>query len=1430
MSIQPSQNVTLEDKVHERVVQHVHLPKRISQIRFSVFTPEDIRRMSTIQVFNHYYYTPDRRGFPHGPLDPRLGTGTKKDICETCGLGVADCIGHYGYVKLELPVFHIGFISNVVEILQRICKDCSRVLLTDSEIQTFRNKFKKPNLDNQQKKAIYKKVGELCKKCSTCPHCGALNGKVTKLNAIKIVHEKYKVPSTRKGKEEVDQQAREFHSEFERATQLNPEISTYIGEAQDDINPIRCLKLFKNIPDTDVEAFNMNPRVVRPENFILTHILVPPLVIRPSVNTDGGTNEDDLTVQMKKIIETNIILRESIEKGHFVENFMEKWDALQLETALYINSDTRNIPSYVTKKKIGKTLCQRLKGKHGRFRGNLSGKRANFTGRTVISPDPNLEINQVAIPELVAKVLTYPEVVNRNNKKLLQSLILNGPEVHPGANFVVKSDGVRKNLSFVKDKMDIAKNLKFGDIVERHVMNGDYALFNRQPSLHRLSIMCHRVKVLPYRTFRFNVCDCAPYNADFDGDEMNVHIPQTEEAKAEAGMLMDILKNLITPKNGDPVISCNQDFLTAAWKMTRKNTFFDRAEFCMLCSYMGIEDKKIDLPPPTILKPIELWTGKQLFSLLIKPNNNTKVFVNFETKAKNYWKDETMCPNDGYVCFRNSYLICGNLDKKILGDGSKSSLFYVLIRTVGPAYAAACMARVARVASRWLMNHGFSIGIDDVMPSPSLTEKKKMILSEGYKVCDQYIKLFKDGKLEPQPGCNMEQTLEAKLNKELSEIRGRAGSMCVDELHWSNAPLTMSVCGSKGSVINISQMIACVGQQTVGGTRIANGFMNRTLPHFPMFARDAAAKGFVSNSFFTGLTPTEFFFHTMGGREGIVDTAVKTAETGYMQRRLMKALEDLFVAYDGSVRSADNSIIQFKYGDDGMDPHRMESEESGRPLNFSFIMMHEKNTNLPTKNERALTPIEITEKVEQYLQEPSSRTLFSDKFMDELRTFMNNYTSKLENMLKGVESARSKRTSEFEKDAWDVVVHYIEKITERQLLAFLHSCRRKYEKACVDPGEPVGGIAGQSIGEPTTQMTLKTFHFAGVASMNVTLGVPRIKEIIDATKNISTPIITAYLDTPATASKKQKEISARMVKGRIEKTTLGQVVNHIREVYNLGICYIEIELDMKQISALQLDITPETVRHSILHSPLMKFEKSKDKSKDSKTKLSDDPNLVRIQNGNIRVYPPSVDRDSMYFNIQRLKRYLPEVIVAGIPTTNRAVINEEKGNIYLLVEGMDLLAVMGVPGVHAKTTKTNNIIEISTTLGIESARQVIMDEIKYTTGSYGMNIDTRHIKLLADIMTFKGDIFGIQRHGIIKIRDSVLKMASFEQTTDHLFEAASHTRVDDVNGVSECIIMGVPIPIGTGLFKLLQDAHVEKKRTLPINRKRPIFSTKSLLK
>lgn len=299
--------------------------------------------------------------------------------------------------------------------------------------------------------------------------------------------------------------------------------------------------------------------------------------------------------------------------------------------------------------------------------------------------------------------------------------------------------GFVKSLAF-GDRERAAKNLRIGDVVERHMEDGDVVLFNRQPSLHKLSIMAHRVKVMEWKTFRFNICACAPYNADFDGDEMNLHLPQTEEARTEASLLMGIQNNLITPRNGEPLVAASQDFLSAAYLLTQRDRFFGREEFCQLVAYFGDADEQIDIPVPAILKPIPLWTGKQLFSMMLRPNKESKVFVNFETKEKNYASDlkrKHFCPNDGWVAFRNSELISGNIAKKTIGDGSKSGLLYILLRDCGQLEAARMLDRWAKLCSRFLGGHkGFSIGISDVTPSAQLREMKHDILSNGYrKVC-----------------------------------------------------------------------------------------------------------------------------------------------------------------------------------------------------------------------------------------------------------------------------------------------------------------------------------------------------------------------------------------------------------------------------------------------------------------------------------------------------------------------------------------------------------------------------------------------------------------------------------------------------------------------------------------------------------------------
>ncbi|PNW84960.1 hypothetical protein CHLRE_03g165750v5 [Chlamydomonas reinhardtii] len=1459
---QPAPLVCTKDPYKEQ-----NLPRKIQQISFGVQTPQEIVKCGVLQVYERALYKmPERVPAANGVLDRRLGVSNKNYVCETCGHKLADCAGHFGYIKLELPVFHIGYFKNTVQILQCICKACSRVLLPDEERRVWLKRFRNPRVERVQRGLMFRKLNDRCKRQRNCPYCGEYNATVKKASgALKIVHERFAKNVTL---------FEEYKETLSDAMKYNDQLKGHLHRLADDLHPLRVRALFEAIPDEDLDLLDIQGR---PEDLVVTHVAVPPVAIRPSVEMDGASNEDDITMKLMQIIEVNNVLRQGLEKGLPISNLMENWDFLQVQAAMLINSDLPGLPAQF--QMPGRPLrgfVQRLKGKQGRFRGNLSGKRVDFSGRTVISPDPNLQIFQVCVPQHMAVVLTYPERVTRHNVEKLRQRVLNGISTWPGANFVVTPDGDKQFLKF-GDRRKIASELKMGYIVERHLEDGDVVLFNRQPSLHRISIMAFRAKVRTWRTLRFNECACSPFNADFDGDEMNLHLPQTEEARAEANNLMGSVHNLATPKNGDIMIHATQDFLTCAFLLTSKDRFYSRAEFCGLLATMADGLEHIDIPTPALIKPLELWTGKQLFSCLVRPAAGCRVFVNLEMAEKVYTKKgEHMCPNDGWVCFRNSELISGRLGKVVLG-GSKSGLFGTLNCDYSPYAAASAMSRLAKMAARHMGNRGFSIGIDDVTPAPVLEKAKAETVQKGYSDCTEFITAYRKGQLQLQPGCNAEQSLEANMTGVLNNIREVAGKVCMDTLDYHNSPLIMSQCGSKGSPINIAQMVACVGQQSVGGKRCFNGFRDRTLPHYPRGDKTPAGKGFVANSFYSGLCATEFWFHTMGGREGLVDTAVKTAETGYMSRRLMKALEDLYAHYDATVRNAAGGIVQLLYGEDGMDPVAMEGKD-GKPLDFGRLMAKVRATTrrLPMAAGGA-TEVPLPAALEAAVAAQLARTELSGVLLNaagqpeaaaaggggkagkggagagakaaqegkggrgggkagggggtlELgapwcsEAFRKGLKSFLEGQVAQYRAAR-KRLGLEEDARGAALAEYVagqDGLTRPQLEAFVAMCLAKYATKRIDPGSTVGAVGAQSIGEPGTQMTLKTFHFAGVASMNVTLGVPRIKEIINAARTISTPIIKVALAVDNDVK------AARLVKGRLEKTTLGQVARHIKIVLKPGRvaggslagspdlspalspggpdggtgaygggtsgprihgeAAISIRLDMSTIEALQLDIDGHTVKYSILAHPKLKLKEQ---------------HVRAVAQDKVLVYPPDASRQGLLFCLEGLLAKLSKVIVMGIPTVERAVITKEKGDKYaLLVEGTNVQAVLGTLGVAGTHTTTNHISEIEKFMGIEAARSAIMSEIKYTMSSHGMSIDDRHIMLLADCMSYKGEVLGITRFGIAKMKDSVLHTASFEKTADHLFDAAIHGRVDDVVGVSESIIMGIPMPTGTGLFRI----------------------------
>lgn len=1263
-----------------------------------------------------------------------------------------------------------------------IFPQCSHLLLGEkARVQTLR-KMRNPRIEPLRKMAEQKSIVKKCTslasggKAAVCSRCGFINGMVKKnTKMLGIIHERAKVNDS-------------LFNECRLAISHTKEYNKISCSIPDEMDPKLIYSLLKNMQDEDCELLYLSDR---PEKLMVTSVPVPPIPIRPSVFVDGGaqSNENDTTERLKRIIQANANLHQEMTDSNLPAKNLNGWIDLQVEVAQYINNDVNGGPFSAPASKPLSGFVQRLKGKQGRFRGNLSGKRVEYTGRTVISPDPNLKITEVAVPLLMARILTFPERVSSHNIEKLRQCVRNGPNKYPGAKFIRHPDGTEMSLMFSSRKRH-ADELRFGYIVDRHLEDGDVILFNRQPSLHRMSIMCHRARIMPWRTLRFNESVCNPYNADFDGDEMNMHVPQTEEARTEALMLMGVQNNLCTPKNGEILVASTQDFLTSSFLITRKDTFYDRASFSLMCSYMGDSMDQIDLPTPALVKPVELWTGKQLFNVLLRPHAKMRVYLNLVVTEKTYMKPrETMCLNDGFVYIRNSELVSGQLGKATLGNGNKDGLYSVLLRDYSSHAAATCMNRLAKLSARWIGNHGFSIGVDDVQPPDRLVTRKEETINKGYTECDNLIEKYKKGELELQPGHDAALTLEAKITHVLNDIRENAGKECMKGLQWRNSPLIMSLCGSKGSIINIGQMVACVGQQSVGGKRAPDGFIDRSLPHFPRNSRIPKAKGFVANSFYSGLTGTEFFFHTMGGREGLVDTAVKTADTGYMSRRLMKALEDLSIHYDNTVRNASASIVQFFYGDDGLDPSQME-EKSGHPLNFDRLLMKVKAT-CPADGQRSLSSMENFKKIHERLsqQDMTPEGGCSEAFRDSLSKFLTGRCfGSLAQAVQNFTLSSDEHGQEHLQCLENTPLHTSD-ITSRQLEVFLGICISRYHSKKIEAGTAIGAIGAQSIGEPGTQMTLKTFHFAGVASMNVTLGVPRIKEIINAAKKISTPIISAKLineDNP-------KE--ARIAKALIEKTLLGQVAKTIKLVMSARLASIVITLDMELIQASRLCIDAYRVKESILQTP-----------------------RIKLKNQHVKVLNPvklevvsEADKAKLHFELHALKNKLPTIVVAGISTVERVIINkddgkgaEKKSKYNLFVEGTGLLGVMGTEGVDGLQTKSNHVMEVQQTLGIEAARISIIDEIRETMSSHGMTIDIRHMMLLADLMTFKGEVLGITRHGVQKMKDSVLMLASFEKTADHLFNASVNGREDKIEGVSECIIMGIPMQIGTGMLKVRQ--------------------------
>ncbi|MEM2289275.1 MAG: DNA-directed RNA polymerase subunit A', partial [Candidatus Hadarchaeales archaeon] len=700
-----------------------------------------------------------------------------------------------------------------------------------------------------------------------------------------------------------------------------------IIEGKERKTPLDVRERLEWITDSDAMLLGIDSRIVRPEWMVLTVLPVPPPTVRPSMILETGIrSEDDLTHKLVDIIRINERLVDNIQAGapHLIVE--DLWELLQYHVATYFSNEISGVPPARHRSgRVLTTLAQRLKGKEGRFRGYLCGKRVDFSARAVVSPDPSISINEVGVPEYVAKDLTVPLKVTPYNLEEARNYVRRGPDLHPGARWVITPDGKRYDLRFA-DREELAKSLDVGWTVERHLMDGDLVLFNRQPSLHRMSIMAHKVRVMPGRTFRLNLSVCPPFNADFDGDEMNLHVLQSEEAQAEARILLYVQEHILSPRFGGPIIGGIQEHITGAYLLTRRDpitgeeTLLTKEKAQQLLFEAGI---MAELPPPAVKKEgVPYWTGKQIFSMIL-PKELT---LSFKAKICEHHSEckGMNCPIDAYVVIKNGELLSGAIDANAIKALDKCVIIDRIAKDLGPAAAGEFLDRLTRLSIAAVKMLGFTTALDDEEIPPQALERIKEILEEKKKEVNKLIEIYNRGEMEPLPGRSLEETLEMRIMEELADARDKAGEVAEKYLGLTNPSVIMAKTGARGSMLNLTQMTGCVGQQSIRGERLKRGYFQRVLPHFPRGDLGAEARGFVSSSYKRGLNPIEFFFHAMGGREGLVDTAVRTSQSGYLQRRLVNALQDLRVMENGMVKGVSGRVVQFLYGEDGTNPMKSE--------------------------------------------------------------------------------------------------------------------------------------------------------------------------------------------------------------------------------------------------------------------------------------------------------------------------------------------------------------------------------------------------------------------------------------------------------------------------------------------------------------------------
>jgi DNA-directed RNA polymerase II subunit RPB1 len=1349
-----------------------HPPREyISHVEFGVFSPDEIKRFAVVNVTEPSMYSASLP-IANGTADHRMGSVDRRLACGTCKQSINDCPGHAGMIVLNFPVVHPSFLDTILKILKSVCFFCSELLLSEADKTQVRRAK-----DRKQKLVL---SAALAKNKKACPCCTG------------------PVPTYSK-------QGQHLKCDFSKVKFADAEEAQYCQRpfTAGEVRTILC-----TVRDCDCLLLGLNPKVSRPEHFVLTVVVVPPPVVRPSVVISEGSKargQDDLTAKYCDIIKANaqvkLILEKeagSIPRVGLSLAAQQAVNDLAFHVSTLMNNDLRGQRQSVQRSGLPtKSIMSRLKGKDGRIRGFLMGKRVDFSARSVISPDSQMDVDQVGIPEVVAQRLTVPIHVMACNLELVRGLVKN-----PGSGArTICRDGKCVTILEFADRDGEAKNLAVGDVVERVLQNDDIVLFNRQPSLHIGSMMGYRVLICKgSRTFRLNLACTGVSNADYDGDEMNVHAPQDPAAQTEARLLMAVPRHIISAQSNKPSIGLVQDTLIGAWLLTADDVSLSRRQLCVLhtCLHYALR------PMP----PGDVFTGKQAFSLLFPQRlhyQNTRTGVEIEAGE----------------------LKKGRLCRQTLGTASGSLVHYMWLFQ-GPKCAQEFLSDAQRLVGRWLQWRGFSIRLSDCEPDAEILSKMKAIVALAESKAH---KIATDQGLQGSAPEVLEESISAISNKVLTDA-GKIVHSRLDER--GNALYQDILSGAKGNLVNIAQLMGLVGQQSVEGQRVD--------PGAPL-TRGLACKGFVKHSYFQGLSSREFFMHTMAGREGLIDTSVKTSSTGYLQRKLMKGMESIRVSYDLTCRNSRQNIVQFEYGADGydavylvrqsMDALRLEPSALGAALTPSELVaflpcwtriLEGKARRVARELETACyVPVPLDAILKELRQREGPEHWDAPSLLEAVAQLCTDvcqarfgWRHNLELLLR-----------------WHFRFGNVRAVSSRSLQEALDLVRETCRRAEVAPGEAIGPLASTSIGEPLTQLTLNTFHRAGIKAHNVTLGVPRIKELIDCTKNPKTPSMHLVVVPSCSAPQMLEKLHTSLVEVHLcaavsdmrflEEPDFfssdhgpldAELAARLRSVYDrapavYGPLVARLRLDVNVL--VQRGLSPSDVaalmeRHCACHIAA---------SEELHVEWVLRVRFTALCRGTTP-FPEGSPQETLHLRMlteEMTHKLCRDVVLSGVAGVQKAVVQEDvllrfsphAGHsttpcTTISTQGSNLSAVFDMPCFDAARCSSNDVHEVFSVLGIEAATAVLFEQIQFTLQFDGSYINERHLLLLVSFMTCLGGLLPVSRHGINKLVDSgPLARASFEEVADRLAESAIYGDVDPVLCHSSRIMIGEVCKVGTGV-------------------------------